>query len=166
MAACFLKQLRYPNSLQMPTTATYDDANLILRLYEQRREERMRQARKWYGESFGPKTLEEFRALCPAGTDANAFFRQVSTYYEMVASFITAGVLNEQLYFASGGEMFLVFTRLEPILDELRAAYGNPGVYKNLETVAGRYAAFINRNDPGAADAFRARIRGMLAVKP
>jgi hypothetical protein len=150
----------------MPTQATYDDANLILRLYEQRREERMRQARKWYAESFGPQTLAEFRALCPLGSDNNAFFRQVSTYYEMVASFLVSGILNEELYFASGGELFLVFARLEPILAELRAAYGNPGVYKNLETAAGRYAAFINRNDPGAADAFRGRLRAMLAAKP
>lgn len=146
----------------MPTPSTYDDANLILRLYELRREERMRSARKWYVEHFGPLTLAEFRELCPAGSEANASFRQVSSYYEMVASFVTSGVLNEELYFQSGGELFLVFIRLEPFLGELREAFKNPGVYRNLEAVAGRYAAYINRNDPNAADAFRTRIRAML----
>lgn len=143
----------------MPNPSTYDDANLILRLYELRREERMRTARKWYMESFGPQTLSEMRELCPPGSETNASFRQVSTYYEMVASFITSGVLNEELYFQSGGELFLVFIRLEPFLGELRAAFKNPGAYRNLEAVAHRYAAYINRNDPEAADAFRARQR-------
>jgi hypothetical protein len=146
----------------MPAPSTYDDANLILRLYELRREERMRSARKWYMEHFGPDTLAEFRELCPARSDPNASFRQVSTYYEMVASFITAGVLNEELYFQSGGELFMVFTRIEPFLTDLRGAFKNPGMYKNLEAVAGRYAAYINRNDLGAADAFRSRMRTIL----
>jgi hypothetical protein len=146
----------------MPTPSTYDDANLILRLYELRREERMRFARKWYMEHFGPQTLAEFRELCPAGSESNASFRQVSSYYEMVASFITSRVLNEELYFQSGGEMFVAFIRLEPFLGELRAAFKNPGAYKNLEAVAQRYAAYINRNDPEAADAFRGRMRAIL----
>ena len=90
----------------MANHSTYDDANLILRLYELRREERMRAARKWFMESFGPETLADFRALCPPGSENNASFRQVSTYYEMVASFITSGVLNEELYFQSGGFLF------------------------------------------------------------
>lgn len=146
----------------MPNHATYDDANLILRLYELRREERMRIARKWYMEHFGPETLAEFRQLCPAGTEENASFRQVSTYYEMVASFITNGVLNDELYFQSGGELFLVYLRLEPILAEYRAAFKNPGVYKNLEAVAARYAAYIDKNDPEASAAFRARVRAAV----
>jgi hypothetical protein len=146
----------------MPNPSTYDDANLILRLYELRREERMRAARKWYMEEFGPQTLAEFRTLCPPGSEPNASFRQVSTYYEMVASFITSGVLNEELYFQSGGELFLAYIRVEPFLAELREAFKNPGLYRNLEAVAQRYAAYINRNDPNAADAFRTRMRAIL----
>ena len=146
----------------MPTPSTYDDANLILRLYELRREERMRAARKWYMEHFGPTTLAEFRELCPPGSETNASFRQFTTYYEMVASFITSGVLNEELYFQSGGEMFLAYIRLEPFLADLRGAFKNPGLYRNLEAVAQRYGAYINRNDPNAADAFRTRMRAIL----
>lgn len=149
----------------MSNHATYDDANLILRLYELRREERMRAARKWFAEKCGPDTLDEFRALCPPGTDENAFFRQVSTYYEMVASFVERGVLDAELYFQSGGELFLVYCRLEPFLAEYRTAFKNPGLYRNLEAVAKKYEAYINRNDPEAATAFRARMRGMLGKK-
>jgi hypothetical protein len=80
----------------------------------------------------------------------------------MVASFITSGVLNEELYFQSGGEMFLVFIRLEPFLADLRAAFKNPGMYKNVEAVAVRYAAYIDKNDPEASTAFRTRMRAIL----
>jgi hypothetical protein len=146
----------------MPTPSTYDDANLILRLYEIRREERMREARKWFASKFQAATLAEQRALCPIGSDENAFFRQVSTYYEMLASFITSGVLNEELYFQSGGELYLVYVRIAPFLAEMRQAYSNPGLYRNLETVALRYAGYINRNDPGAAEAFQKRATGMI----
>jgi len=146
----------------MAAPSTYDDANLILRLYELRREEKMRAARKWYMEKFGPDTLAEFREMCPPGSDPNAAFRQVSTYYEMVASFVTSGVLNEELYFQSGGELFLVYIRIQPILSDLRAAFKNPGMYKNLEAIAQRYEAYINRNDPEAANAFRTRMRAIL----
>jgi hypothetical protein len=52
--------------------ATYDDVNLVLRLYEMRREDRLREARKWFAGSFKVKTLEEFTALCPPGSEANA----------------------------------------------------------------------------------------------
>ena len=64
---------------------TYDDVKLILKLYDMRREARMREARKWFGTYFEAKTLEEFNALCPAGSEPNASYRMLTTYWEMVA---------------------------------------------------------------------------------
>ena len=75
----------------MHPRATYDDARLILSLYETRREERLRKARAWFAGSFKPRSLEDFSALCPPGSDENASYRMVTTYWEMVASFITSG---------------------------------------------------------------------------
>src|SRR5471030_333157 len=91
--------------------ATIDDVNLILRLYEMRREPRMREARRWFVSSFKLKTYAEFPALCPAGSEENASFRMMITYYEMVASFITSGVLHAELFYQSGREMLLVWER-------------------------------------------------------
>ena len=85
--------------------ATFDDVNLILRLYEMRRDDRMREARNWFTGNFKVRTLEEWTALCAPGTDANASYRMVTSYWEMVASFITSGVLNPELFYQSGGEM-------------------------------------------------------------
>jgi hypothetical protein len=63
--------------------ATYDDAHLLLRLYELRREEKMRTARNWFMKNFRAGTLDEFQDLCPLGTEENAYYRMVVSYWEM-----------------------------------------------------------------------------------
>src|ERR1700730_16568810 len=85
--------------------ATYDDVNLVIRLYELRRDERLREARRWFGASFKAKTLDEFHALCPMGSEPTESYRMVVTYWDMVASFLTSGVVNQELFFQSGGEL-------------------------------------------------------------
>ncbi len=92
----------------MSTQTTYDDANLILRLYELRREEKMRKAREWFMGSFAPASMEEAMKIAPPGSPENVMVRQVVSYWEMVASFVTAGVLNQDLLFESTGELVFV----------------------------------------------------------
>jgi hypothetical protein len=145
--------------------ATYEDVNLILRLYDLRREPRMREARKWITARFNAETMEEFNQLCPPGSEENASFRMVTTYYEMVSSFVTSGVLNEDLLFQSGGELLLVWERLRPLLAEMRAANKNPAQYRNLEIVGNHAVAHWKRLGPEAYEAFAARIRGMAPKK-
>jgi hypothetical protein len=78
--------------------ATYEDANLLLRLYELRREERLRKAREWFIKNFHASTMEEFQKLCPLGSEENAFYRMVVSYWDMAASFVTGGVMHEGLF--------------------------------------------------------------------
>ena len=104
----------------MHARATYDDAGLILHLYELRREERLRKARAWFSASFKPKTTGDLAAICPPGSDESAYYRMVLTYWEMVASFLTSGVLNRELFYQSGRELLLVWTRIEGILAAVR----------------------------------------------
>src|SRR5258706_15765266 len=140
--------------------ATYDDVNLIVRLYEMRREDRLREARRWFTASFKVKSFEEFQALCPPGSEPNASYRMVTTYWEMVASFLTSGVLNAELFYQSGRELLLVWERVRDVLPEIRAANQNPNEYRNLELAA---RAFIERwkaQVPGAYEAFSKRVRG------
>ena len=139
-------------------TATYDDANLILRLYEMRREERMREARAWFTANFHVSTLEEFQKLCPIGSKENANYRQVISYWDMAASFITAGVLSEELFFESNRELLLVYTRVQKLLQPLRDAFKDPNAWKNLEAVAKDFIEWMNKRAPGSYDAFAARI--------
>lgn len=140
--------------------ATYDDVNLILRLYEQRREDRLREARKWFTGSFKAKSFEEFQALCPPGSEANASYRMVVTYWEMVASFLTSGVLANELFYQSGRELLFVWERVRDILPNVREVNHHSRELKNLEDAAASYISWWNQTSPGAYDAFSKRVRG------
>jgi hypothetical protein len=140
--------------------ATYDDVNLMIKLYELRREARMREARTWFGASFTVKTPEEFHALCPPGSSENASFRMIVTYWDMVSSFVTGGVLNAELFYQSGGELLFVWERLRKLVPALREASGNPLQYRNLEQTANAFIAWWNTQSPGAYDAFSRRVQG------
>ncbi len=142
----------------MESQATYDDVNLILRLYELRREPRMRTARDWFARNFKAADLDEVARLCPLGSEESAYARMVISYWEMVASFITSGVLNQELFFQSGGEMLFVWERFKHLLPESRERYKNPGLYHNLEAVANSFVQWMNKNAPAAYEAFAARV--------
>lgn len=144
----------------MEAQATYDDVNLILRLYELRREAKMREARKWFGESFRAKNLEELGALCPQGSEQNAYFRMVIGYWDMAASFITSGVLSQELFFQNGQEMLFVWERIRDLVPEVRQAYKSPHMLKNMETVANAFIQWMKKQSPETYPAFSARVRG------
>ena len=140
--------------------ATFDDVNLILRLYDVRREDRMREARRWFAASFKPKSYDEFLAMCPPGSEQNASYRMITSYWEMVASFVTGRVLNAELFFQSGRELLFCWERIRELLPAIREANKNPIELRNLETVATRYIEWWIAQAPGAYEAFSRRVRG------
>jgi hypothetical protein len=137
---------------------TYDDANLLLRLFELRREDKMRAARDWFAQNFHFHTLEEFNQKCPPSSSMNAYARMVISYWDMVASFITGGVLNQDLFFQSQMELLFVWQRVSKLIPEMRAVYKNPTAYQNLETVASAYIKWLDGRAPEAHAAFAARV--------
>lgn len=143
----------------MKTCGTYDDVNLILRLYDLRREEKLRKAREWFAKSFHAGSLEELDRLCPLGSETNANFRMVVSYWEMTASFVTGGILHEQLFFQSGRELLFVWERLRDVLPLYRERAKDPASFENLETVAISFIAWWNAKSPGAYEAFSRRVR-------
>ncbi len=140
-------------------TATYDDVNLVIKLYESRREPRLREARSWFMANFHATTLEEVAAICPPGSPEEASMRMVVSHWEMVASFIKSGVLNPDLFFESGGELLIAWIRVEPMVAALRQTYGNPFMFHNLEAVGKQYGEWLNARSPGSYDGFAAMIR-------
>jgi hypothetical protein len=140
--------------------ATYDDVNLILRLYEIRREEKLRTARAWFAGNFKFKTMAQVNEACPSGSETNAYMRQVISYWDMVSSFIVAGVLDRELFFQSGRELLVVWMRVQPLIAELRAANNDPGYWKNLESAGSAFAEFLNKQGPSIYESFVARVRG------
>jgi hypothetical protein len=138
--------------------ATYDDANLLLKLYELRREDKMREARAWFVANFKPKTVADMLKLCPPGSAENAKMRQVITYWDMAASFVCMGVLNPEMFFVNNREFLLVWLRVRPYLPELRETYGDAHYFKNLETAGNLNIDYLNRTSPGALDGFIKRV--------
>ena len=143
----------------MQQRPTYDDASLILRLYELRREDRMRQARAWFAAKCKVKSYEELVQLAPGGSDENASVRMVTSYWDLVSSFMTAGVLNKELFFQSGRELLLVWERVRDILPAWREVYKDPNYLKHLETIGNEFAIHMKKQDAGAYDAFLKRIK-------
>lgn len=138
--------------------ATYDDANLLLRLFELRREEKLRQARAWFNRNFKAANLEEFQKLCPTGSDENAYYRMVASYWDMAASFVTSGVLHRELFAQNSRELLFVWERIRDIVPPLRDSYKNPKYLKNLETVA---VAMIEEEErQGSYETFSTMVRG------
>jgi hypothetical protein len=138
---------------------TYDDANLILRLYEMRREDRMRQARAWFTAKCKVTSYEELMKLAPGGSEENASFRMVVSYWDLVASFMTAGVLNKELFFQSGRELLVVWERVRDFLPSLRDTYKDPNYLRHLEAVGNDYAAYYQGQSAEAYAAFLKRIK-------
>jgi len=138
---------------------THEDAKLLLELYEMRREPRLRDARRWFAASFRAKTVEELMALCPPGSEENASYRMVTSYWELVASFVTSGVLNQDLFFQSGRELLFCWTRMRELAPLVRAQNKNPIEWKNLQIVGNAFIEWWNDQAPGAYDAFRDRIK-------
>ena|SRR2546425_2007475 len=143
----------------MERKATYDDAKLILQLYEMRREEKLRQARGWFAKSFKASTIGEFQALCPPGSETHSYYLMVTSYGEMLASFIEAGVLNRELFFQSGLELLFVWERMRDIARAYRQDMKNPFFYKNLESVAESMIQWMNGRAPESYSAFSAMAR-------
>ncbi len=138
----------------MPSQPTYDDANLILRLYELRREAKMREARNWFFANFKCKTMADFSQLCPPGSETNAYFRQVASYWDMAGSFVNAGVLNADLFFANTREAIFVWERVKPVISEIRAAFKDPNYMGNLEKAGKACAEWIAKTS--GEDAYKA----------
>jgi hypothetical protein len=144
----------------MTPRPTYDDANLILRLYDMRRDDRMRKARAWFTANFKVSTWEDLQALAPAGSDENASYRMVVTYWDMVASFVTSGVLHKELFFQSGRELLLVWERVRGVLPAIRSQYKDPHLWGHLEVVGNEFAAYFKGRSGDGYEAFLKRIKG------
>jgi hypothetical protein len=122
----------------MPKKPTAEDAQLILKLYDLRREAEMRKARNWWFTQFWPRTADDFLKIAfTPGTQENNWLRQVTGYWSMAASFVQHGVLNADLFLqpAVSGEMFIVFAKVQPFLKELREKAGDPQIFAVIEGV-------------------------------
>ena len=113
--------------------AGYQDIDLILKLYELRREPTMRQARSYVGGKFAPKSAEEMVAIVKAGTPESGYMLQVYGYWDMVAAFVHDGPLNERLVYDTCQEMYFQYAKIQPYLAEFRRLMNLPEWMRGIE---------------------------------
>jgi hypothetical protein len=145
----------------MPKKPTAADADLILKLYDLRREAEMRKARRWFG-GFWPQTADDVVKVATDYTaPENAWFRQVLGYWDMAASLVLRGALNEDLFFDNGGELWFTFAKMSPMLKDIRAKMQSPELLGRMEKVATRTRQGKDRLK--AMEARAARFRAQAA---
>jgi hypothetical protein len=135
--------------------ATAADAELILRLYELRREEVLRRARRFLVFEFNPKTVEELRVVSrDTRSEQNPYWRQAMSYWEMAASFVLRGALDPDLFLDSSVEGILIYAKFHHFHAETEKETGNPFIGQTAALIAkypaaqARYQAFLKTFGP------------------
>jgi hypothetical protein len=117
--------------------ATTADADLILKLYTLRTEETMRTARKWLTTDFQPQSYGELTAVHKSmGSQENNFYRQVMSYWEMVAAFVLRGALDPDLLIDSVSENFFLAAKVEQFQAEHKQVTGGQMMSKTHQLIA------------------------------
>ena len=123
--------------------ATPADAEIILKLYELRTEPLMRQARAWMTGEFWPNTVEDFFAVASNPADPhNAFYRQVTSYWEMAAAMVLHGAVSAELFVDSNAEGFFILAKFAHILD---------GIREKMPTFMGKTSELVSRFSQASA---------------
>ena len=142
------------------------DAELLLRLYDLRREAKLRQGREWFIRQFQAKSFEDYLAQAPAGSEESALFRMTVTYWDMAASLVNHGLVNEDLFFENTGEIWIVWDKVRNFAPVYREKNKNPITWKNLETLAAKYEKWMSKRAPEALESLRQRLAAPAPKKP
>ncbi len=110
-----------------------ESADLILKLYDLRREATMRKARDWMF-TFNPTSAQEFMATM-MDPEVGGYLRMVTSYWDMAASFVNHGAIDAEMFNDTVGEHTMVFAKIEPFLAELREIFQEPKAFQHLEKV-------------------------------
>jgi hypothetical protein len=137
-----------------------EEAGLILKLYELRREDTMRKARDWYFRDFNPQSAADFTEAMFG--EHSGHLRMVVSYWDMAAGLVNDGAISLELFSSTNGEHLGVFSKIEPLLAEIRAAYV-PQFAANLEKLIDATADGRKRT-ANARERMKA-IRAQMATK-
>jgi len=110
----------------------HEDADLILKLYDLRRESVMREARNWLF-TFNPTSIED--VMQAMVSEHSGHLRMVMSYWDMACALVTNGAIDETLFNQTNGEHIFVYMKIEPVIEDIRKMFDNPEFLKSLETV-------------------------------
>jgi hypothetical protein len=139
----------------MATNPTHEQAQLHLKVYDLRREARLRQARDWFFRSYIVESFDDAMRIAAPGTEAGAFAGMVLSYWEQACALLNYGLLHEDLFFETSGEFFGVWERVAPILPQARERFADKHFLAHMEKAARRFVAWSERRSPGHVAAVR-----------
>jgi len=114
------------------------DALVIIKLYEIRSEALMREARAWFFSEFAPQSGKDIVALMLSGQKQSAYYRMVTSHWEVAASLVNNGGIDEKLFLEANSEHLVVFAKVQPFIAEVREAIGEPDYLAHLERLVMR----------------------------
>ena len=121
------------------STASAKDAELILKLYNLRREAVIRKARDFLITQFWPQSYDDFKPLVASfGSEQNAWLRQVWTYWDMACTMVLTGVINEELFFDTCAEPYFLYAKFKPFIEQTRKDFNNPDFMVHIEALANK----------------------------
>lgn len=133
----------------------YKDADLILKLYDLRREATMREARNWFF-SFNPTKVEDFVDVLMS--DKSGYYRMVTSYWDMAASLVNNGAIDPQMFNEANGEHLFIYAKIEPFIEDLRREFESPQLLAHLEKLVQQVPNYEER-----LAAIRERMKKMAA---
>jgi hypothetical protein len=133
----------------MATKPTHEQAQLHLRVFEERREPRLRQAREWFIQNYFPTTMEDSMKIAPMGTEQGTNVMMVFGYWEQTCALLNYGLLHEDLFFETTGEFFGVWERVRSHIEQGRQMFSSKTFLSNLEKASQRYEAWSESHNPG-----------------
>jgi hypothetical protein len=113
----------------------HEDADLILKLYDLRREATMREARNWLF-TFNPTSVQDVIDVLLG--EHSGHYRMVISYWDMAAAMVNNGAIDEKLFNETNGEHLFVYSKIQPVIEEVRTLFGNPDFLRNLQTLVER----------------------------
>jgi hypothetical protein len=133
----------------MSSKPTFEQAQLHLQVYEQRREAKLRQARDWFFKNYFADTWTDAMRIAAPATEGGTNFIMVVSYWEQACALLNYGLLHDDLFFETSGEFFAVWEQIKPTIAEAREQWANKQFLGNMEQAAKRYELWIEKRSPG-----------------
>src|SRR5215831_9443953 len=122
----------------MESRPTYEQAQLQLQVYDQRREAKLRQARDWFAKNYIVNNIDDAMRIAPMGTETGNFVGMVIGYWEQACALLNYGLLHEDLFFETSGEFFGVWEAVKPVVPAFRERFAHKEAFSHLEQAARR----------------------------
>jgi hypothetical protein len=145
----------------MATKPTFEQAQLHLQVFEQRREAKLRQARDWFFKNYFVESFEDAARIAGPGTENGTLAMMVLSYWEQACALLNYGLLHEDLFFETSGEFFGVWELAKPIVPQARELFKSKQFLGHLEKAAQRYETWIEGRSPGHIAAMRQFMKQM-----